>query len=123
MKTKILLIAALVLALSLPAALNVRAMETKDYAGVLIDTHCLKAHSADLKAFASMHTKKCVLEKGCKESGMNLILADGTVLKFDKESSDKIAAFLDKPDSKLNVVVSAMENPDKTMMLMSIKNQ
>jgi hypothetical protein len=93
------------------------------YRGDIIDTHCLEAHKADLAKFMPTHTKECVLMPDCQASGMNLRWSNGTVLKFDNASNLKIIAFLKEQDSKLQVVVRAVKNPDNTYSLISIKNQ
>jgi hypothetical protein len=98
------------------------AAEVKEYKGEIIDTHCLTANKADLKNFVAGHTKECVLMPACRASGMNLYEADGTILKFDKASDKKIVEFLEKPDSKLQVVVKA-EKIGQTFKLVSIQNQ
>lgn len=96
-----------------------------EYRGDIIDGMCLGAHQDKeaLKAFVPTHTKECVLKPGCRESGMNLYEADGTILKFDKTSDMKIVSFLEKKDSKLQVVITAKKNPDNSYSLISIKNQ
>ncbi len=127
MKSKKSLISAFLILGVLALAASVMAVESKamEYRGDIIDGNCLGAHQdpAALKEFVPTHTKECVLKPGCRESGMNLYQEDGTVLKFDKASDKKILSFLEKKDSKLQVIVTAKKKADNTYSLVSIKNQ
>jgi len=97
--------------------------EIKEYRGDIIDSHCYCAHKADLKAFLPTHTKECVLSPECREGGILLYQADGTVLNFDKRSEKRIGLFLEKKNSKLQVIIKAKKNPDNTYELISVMNQ
>jgi hypothetical protein len=127
MKSKKYLISAFLILGALALAASVMAADSKamEYRGDIIDGMCLAAHQdpAALKEFVPTHTKECVLKPECRKSGMNLYQEDGTVLKFDKASDKKIISFLDKKDSKLQVIVTAKKKADNTYSLVSIKNQ
>jgi hypothetical protein len=96
--------------------------KAQEFKGDIIDGMCLAGHKDDLKTFIDSHSKQCVLADGCKTSGMNLYTTDGSIVKFDKESGDKIVRFLEKTESKLKVDVTATKNLDGTYRLESIKN-
>ena len=121
MKVRLAILAAL--GVFVVAAVGSWAAGAMTYKGDIIDTMCLTGHKDALKEFVPTHTKTCVLAEGCRDSGMNLYQADGTVLKFDAASSKKIVEFLEKKDSKLQVTVAAEKNADGTYKLTSIKNQ
>ena len=125
MKTNVSILVVFLVSGILALAMSVAAAESKamEYRGDIIDSMCLEAHKDALKEFIPTHTKDCVLSKQCRDSGMNLYQSDGTVLKFDKASDKKIGSFLEKKDSKLQVVVTAKKNTDTTYSLVSIKNQ
>jgi hypothetical protein len=121
-KMKYAFVSIVLLAL-LAVAPSVGAADAATYKGDIIDTMCLTGHAKNIKEFVPTHTKECVLKEGCRDSGMNLYQADGKVLKFDEASSGKIVGFLEKKDSKLQVVVTAEKNEDGTYKLVTIKNQ
>jgi hypothetical protein len=125
MKKKIAMYVLFAMAVAAVGVISSQAAEPKgvEYRGDIIDTHCLDAHKANLPVFVPTHTKDCVLMPDCQASGMNLYQANGTILKFDGESNKKIIDFLNKKNSKLQVVVSAAHNPDGTYKLIYIKNQ
>jgi ABC-type amino acid transport substrate-binding protein len=58
---------------------------------------------------------------GSIDSGYS-ILADGKLYAFDKDSNAKVAEFLKKADSKLQVTVTAKQVGDE-LSLVSIENQ
>ncbi len=89
--------------------------------GDIIDNKCAEANKADLANFVKSHTKSCALMPGCKASGY-AIYADGKLQKFDKASKEAIVEFLEKADSKLQVVVKA-EMVGQELKLVSIENQ
>jgi len=100
---------------------TVNAAEAMTYTGTIIDTACATAHKAGLAEFVKTHPKECALAEACMASGYN-IYANGKLYKFDKASSDKVAEFLKKADSKLEVTVSA-EEVNGELRLLSIENQ
>jgi hypothetical protein len=90
--------------------------------GDIIDNMCAGTQSpGQLTDFVKAHTKGCALADQCAASGY-AIFADGKLQKFDKESSEQIKFFLDKKDSKLQVVIEAKPS-DQGLSLVSIKNQ
>jgi len=89
--------------------------------GDIIDNMCANAHKDSLADFVKTHTKQCAIAPGCMESGYS-IFADGKLYKFDKDSSVKVAEFLKKDDSKLQVIIAAQEKNGK-LSLVSIENQ
>jgi hypothetical protein len=96
--------------------------ETLTLKGDIIDNLCAGSQSPEsLSSFVKTHTKMCALAPSCVESGYS-IFADGKLMKFDKASNAKIAEFLNKEDSKLQVVVEAIKVGEE-LSLISIKNQ
>jgi len=96
--------------------------ETVAISGDVVDNLCAGSQKPeDLAVFVRTHTKECALAPGCAASGY-AIFADGTLYKFDKESSAKVEEFLKKDDSTLKVVVEAKKG-DQGLSLVSIKNQ
>lgn len=89
--------------------------------GDVIDNMCANAHKDDLANFVKTHTKECALAPGCVDSGYS-IFSNGKLYKFDKDSSDKVAEFLKKEDSKLTVMVTA-KMAGEEISLISIENQ
>lgn len=90
--------------------------------GDIIDNMCLGAHKPEeLAEFVKGHGKQCAISPDCEKSGYS-ILSDGNLSKFDAESNAKIAEFLKKEDSKLQVVVTARKTGEE-MSLVSIENQ
>lgn len=89
--------------------------------GDVIDNMCAGANKANLTDFVKTHTKECALKPGCMETGYS-IYANGKLYAFDKESSPKVAEFLKKADSKLQVTVTAKQVGDE-LSLVSIENQ
>ena len=90
--------------------------------GDIIDSHCADANKGNLAAFVKTHSKECVLMPDCRASGYNLYTSDGRLLKFDRSSNEKIAEFLKKQESKLQVMVKVKKVGDE-LSLISIENQ
>lgn len=103
------------------AAPAVTAAETVTITGDIIDNMCAGANAADLSNFVKTHTKQCALMPDCAASGYAIVV-DGKLTKFDKDSNAKVAEFLKKEDSKLQVVVTAKKVGDE-LSLVSIDNQ
>ncbi|MDD5668811.1 MAG: hypothetical protein PHE58_02100 [Candidatus Omnitrophica bacterium] len=97
------------------------ASDTVTITGVIIDNACATANKDTLEDFVKTHLKSCALMPNCVASGYS-IFADGQLSKFDKESNVKIAEFLKKEDSKLQVVVTAKKAGEE-LSLVSIENQ
>ena len=98
------------------------APESVTIEGDIIDNMCADSQKPEaLAAFVSTHTKQCALMPDCEASGYS-IYSDGALTKFDAESSAKVAEFLKKEDSKLQVVVVASKTGDE-LSLVSIENQ
>ncbi|MBI4706410.1 MAG: hypothetical protein HY761_00590 [Candidatus Omnitrophica bacterium] len=89
--------------------------------GDIIDNMCADAHKDSLADFVKTHTKQCAIAPGCIESGYS-IFADGKLYKFDKDSSAKVAEFLKKEDSNLQVMINA-KDVNGELSLISIENQ
>jgi hypothetical protein len=89
--------------------------------GDVIDNMCASAHKDALAEFVKTHTKECAIAPGCIESGYSLF-ADGKLYAFSKDSSAKVAEFVKKADSKLQVVITAKQVGDE-LSLVSIENQ
>jgi type 1 fimbria pilin len=89
--------------------------------GDVIDNMCAGANKDNLAEFVKTHTKECTLKPGCMASGYS-IYADGKLYAFDKDSNAKVAEFLKKADSKLQVTVTAKQVGDE-LNLVSIENQ
>jgi len=89
--------------------------------GDVIDNLCAGTNKNTLAEFVKTHTKACALMPGCIDSGYS-IFADGKLYAFDKDSSAKVAEFLKKADSKLQVTITAKQVGDE-LNLVSIKNQ
>lgn len=95
--------------------------ETLTLKGDVIDNMCAGMNKDTLAEFVKTHTKECALKPGCVASGYS-IFADGKLYKFDKDSNAKVAEFLNKADSKLQVTVTAKQVGDE-LSLVSIENQ
>jgi hypothetical protein len=89
--------------------------------GDVIDNMCAGGNKANLAEFVKTHTKECALKPGCLDSGYS-IYANGKLYAFDKDSSAKVAEFLKKADSKLQVTITAKQVGDE-LSLVSIENQ
>lgn len=90
--------------------------------GYIIDNKCASSQNKSrLSDFVKTHTKECALMPQCAASGYS-IFSDGKLSKFDKTSNAKVEEFLKKPDSKLQVVITA-EPEGKKLGLVSIENQ
>lgn len=104
-----------------PAAV-VPASENITLTGDIIDNLCAGSQKPEgLAAFVKAHTKQCALMPQCAASGYS-IFSNGALAKFDAASSAKIAEFLKKTDSKLQVVVVAKKTGNE-LNLVSIENQ
>lgn len=89
--------------------------------GDVIDNMCAGMNKDNLADFVKTHTKECALKPACIDSGYS-IFADGKLYKFDKDSNAKVAEFLKKADSKLQVTITAKQVGDE-LSLVSIENQ
>lgn len=119
MKRVIPIVLALCFVVSLAFA---QGAETTAITGDVIDNMCLDAHKTeDIAQFVKGHSKQCAITPECEASGYS-IYSEGVVNKFDKESNARIAEFLKKEDSKLQVVVTALKNGEE-LSLVSIENQ
>ena len=117
MKKLLLLVLALTLALPLAFA-----QQSMQITGTIIDHQCAGTQTpAELTEFVKTHTKECALMASCAASGY-AIFAGGKLQDFNAVSSAKVKDFLEKNDSKLQVVVEA-NMTDKGLDLISIKNQ
>jgi len=94
--------------------------EAMTYTGTIIDNMCA-SNTKDIASFIKTHTKECALMPQCVASGYSLY-ADGMLQPFDDKSNAKVQEFLKKPESKLDVVVTATK-ADGMLSLISIKNR
>jgi len=99
----------------------VTAPEARVLKGDVIDNLCAGMNKDNLAEFVKTHTKECTLKPGCMNSGYS-IFSDGKLYAFDKDSNAKVAEFLKKADSKLQVTVTAKQVGDE-LNLVSIENQ
>ena len=97
------------------------AQENITLKGTIIDNKCAEANKANLSNFIKTHTKECALMPACTASGYALYTNERLLMKFDKESSAKVAEFLKKPDSTLNVTV-VVKQVGSELNLISIAN-
>lgn len=125
MKNRVYGILAVFVLITLSLALHVEANsavgEAVTLKGTVIDNMCADGNKDNIAEFIKTHTKQCALMEHCVASGFS-IYADGELHKFDDESNAKIAEFLRRSDSKLNVVVKA-ERSGRELSLISIENQ
>lgn len=120
MKKAFLMLAALCFVSSLALAQGSNGTETVTIKGDIIDNKCLDAHKTEeLAVFIKTHSKECAIK--CEAAGY-AIFADGVLSKFDQDSNAKIAEFLKKEDSKLQVTVTAKKSGE-VLSLVSIENQ
>lgn len=104
-----------------PAATEVLS-ETVVMKGTVIDLMCAGSKTPEeLAEFVKTHTKECALMPQCEGSGY-AIFSDGKLTKFDSASSLKVAEFLKKADSKLDVTVTVTKSGEE-LSLVSIENQ
>ena len=89
--------------------------------GDVVDTQCATANKDNMAGFVKTHTKECALAPACKKSGYNLY-SDGKLYKFDNASNKKVAAFLEKADSKLHVKAEVIHGKGDVLKLVSIAN-
>lgn len=77
------------------------------FSGTVMDSMCAGAHKD-----ATKHTTKCAL--ACADSGMGLLMSDGTFVKFDKEGNDKAIAALKgtKKSADLKATVTGTKEGD-----------
>lgn len=122
MKRLILLAAALCLTASSAFAQNSTESVILTLRGDIIDNVCASAQKPSaLPAFVRAHTKACATMPACMAGGYSIFVG-GKLFKFDKASNAKIVEFLNKPNSKLQVVVEAKKAGDE-LTLVSITNQ
>lgn len=96
--------------------------EVETLKGDIIDNMCAGAQKPEaLAEFVKTHTKQCALSPDCQAAGYS-VLADGKLIKLDKESTVKVVEFLTKEDSKLQVVVTGKKTGEE-LNVASIENQ
>ena len=115
----ITILCAMFLVLSFGAAIY--AQENVTLKGTIIDNKCAQANKSDLANFIKTHTKECALMPDCAASGYAIYTDDKLFMKFDQDSSVKVAEFLKKTDSTLKVVVVANQVGGE-LSLVSIEN-
>jgi hypothetical protein len=107
--------------LVLSFSLLIFAQEKVTLKGTIIDNECAQANKADLANFIKTHTKECALMADCAASGYAIYTDDKLLMKFDQDSSVKVAEFLKKTASTLKVVVVAKQVGGE-LSLVSIEN-
>lgn len=96
--------------------------EVETLKGDIIDNMCVGAQKTEaLAEFVKTHMKQCALSPDCQAAGYS-VLADGKLIKLDKESTIKVVEFLTKEDSKLQVVVTGKKTGEE-LKVASIENQ
>ena len=100
---------ALALLASLTLINSVRAddqAQSKEIKGVLIDTHCGEKmmKESDPQAAAEKHPKDCCVKCG-NDSGTFAIISDGKMTPLDDKSNTMAKDYINKDDSKTDVVV------------------
>ena len=118
-KSIMTILCAMFLVLSFGAAIY--AQENVTLKGTIIDNKCAQANKSDLANFIKTHTKECALMPDCAASGYAIYTDDKLFMKFDQDSSVKVAEFLKKTDSTLKVVVVANQVGGE-LSLVSIEN-
>lgn len=103
------------------ASMDIATSEVLTLQGDIIDNMCAGMNKDTLAEFVKVHTKECALKPACMATGY-AIFANGKLSKFDKDSNAKVAEFLNKADSKLQVTVTAKQVGDE-LSLVSIENQ
>ena len=116
----VLAIAALVI-LGVQGALSNSFADEMTLTGTIVDSHCAAANAGNLESFVKTHSKECALMPDCEKSGYN-IYSGGKLYKFDEADSKKVATFLKKGDSKLDVTVKG-DVKGGEIKLISIENQ
>lgn len=89
--------------------------------GDIICNNCANLNKDTVAEFVKTHTKECALKEECAASGYS-ILADGKLYAFDKDSNANVTEFIQKADSKLQVVVTAKQVGEE-LNLVAIDNQ
>ncbi|MGA2436457.1 MAG: hypothetical protein ABSG25_14375 [Bryobacteraceae bacterium] len=105
----------LILAVFALSATMFGAVQTWNHAA-LIDSEC----AAKMKANPDAHTRQCALM--CAKSGLGIVTADGTFLKFDAKGTDQAIAALkaSKQDDHLRATVTGEREGD-TIKVQSFK--
>jgi hypothetical protein len=102
------------------AAKSASEADQKTIFGDIIDNRCASANKEILSSFVPKHTKSCALAPDCKASGYSIYSKDGRLVAFRRSNDRKIVSFLEKKNSKLQVVVVADQVGD-SLNLVSIK--
>ncbi len=90
--------------------------------GVIIDAQSADNNKDNMADFIKTYTKDDALMPEAIASGYVILLED-EYMKFDDESSAKIIEFLDKPESALEVTITAAIGEDNILSLVSIENK
>lgn len=90
--------------------------------GVIIDAQSADKNKDKLPELIKTYTKADALMPEAVASGYVILLED-EYMKFDNESSAKIIEFLDKPESALEVTITAAIGEDNILSLVSIENK
>ncbi len=92
--------------------------------GTIVDNKTLENHKDDLDIYLPTYTKENALKPESVQSGYSIVYENGT-MKFNDDSNDKIAEFLNKPSSSLQVSVKVLLGKDESdlLSLVSIDNK
>lgn len=90
--------------------------------GVIIDARSVDNNMDKLPDFIKTYTKADALMPEAIASGYGIFLEDG-YMKFDNDSNAKAIEFLNKPESTLEVTISAAIGEDNILSLVSIENK
>jgi hypothetical protein len=105
------------------AAEDMPAGEMITVTGTIIDNMCATANANNISEFVKTHTKTCALAPDCVASGYSILSSgvDAKLTRFDSGSNAKVAEFLQKPESALNIVAVVKQNGEE-FTLVSIEN-
>lgn len=90
--------------------------------GVIIDAQSADNNKDNMADFIKAYTKNEALMPEAVASGYGIFL-EGGYMKFDNDSNAKVIEFLNKPESTLEVTISAAIGEDNILSLVSIENK
>ena len=90
--------------------------------GCILNSQCADTSRDNLDTFIKTHPQDCALIPACAASGYSIYLPNGQLLKFTKESNEKIISYLKSPKKNLQVIIEATKTGIE-VDLVSIKNK
>lgn len=90
--------------------------------GVIIDAQSVDNNMDKLPDFIKTYTKADALMPEAIAGGYGIFLQDG-YMKFDNDSNAKVIEFLNKPESTLEVSITAVIGENNILSLASIENK